>query len=81
MAVVIIFKKYYFRIIIKNLTKCNILSTFAFKNYGKFTQYNLEKLCPWFLASKERVLEKSVLGLGFFLSPWPQTLCPQLHLW
>ena len=49
MAVVIILKSYYFRIIIKNLTKGNILSTFALKHYGKFTNHNLEKLCPRFL--------------------------------
>ena len=22
-----------------------------------------------------------VLGLGFFLCPWPRALCPRLHLW
>ena len=38
-------KNCYFQIIIKNLTKCNIFSTFAFKNYRKFTNHNLEKLC------------------------------------
>ena len=32
------------------------------------------------LASKGFVLEKSVLGLGFFLCPWPRRLCPRLHL-
>ena len=34
-------------------------------------------LCPWSLASSI-----SVLGLGFFLCPWPwsQALCPRLHL-
>ena len=68
---VVIIKKYYFRIIIKNLTKCNILSTFAQKNYGKFTGYNLEKLCPQSLASTtpvlslERVCPQKV-------GPWPR---------
>ena len=77
MAFIIIFKKYYFRIIIKIFTKCNILSTFAHKNYGKFAYHNLEKLCsrPLVLASTIPVigLERSVheklvldLGLGFF---------------
>ena len=46
MAVAIISKNYYFRIMIQNLTKCNILSTFGLKNYGKFTDHNLGKLCP-----------------------------------
>ena len=35
---------YYFWIIIKNLTKCNILNsinTLAFKKYGKFANHNL----------------------------------------
>ena len=85
MAFVITLKNYYFRIIIKNLTKCNILSTFALKNYGKFTDYNLEKLCPRSSALSnpvlglERVCPRKVLGfgLGFFLSPWPRTLCPR----
>ena len=83
MAVAIVLKHYYFRIIIKNLTKCNILSTFALKNYVKFTDHNLGKLCPQSFTSRGSVLEKLVLGLGlgFFLSPWPQTLCPRLHLW
>ena len=71
MAVVIILKNYYFPIIIKNLAKCNILSTFALKNYGKFTPHNLEKLCPRCLASTI-----SVLGLegvcSLKVSPWPQ---------
>ena len=87
-----IFKKLLFRIIIKNLTKCNILSTFAFKHYGKFADYNSEKifsqslastLTILSLASRGSVLEKAVLGLGFFSSPrpWPRTLCPRLYLW
>ena len=62
-----IFKKnYYFRIIIKNLTKCNILNTLAFKHYGKFADHNLEKFCPrsLALASRGSVLKKSVPGLG-----------------
>ena len=27
--------------------ECNMLKTFALKNNGKFTDHNLEKLCPW----------------------------------
>ena len=51
--------------------KCNILSTHTFKNYGNFTDHNLEKFCPrslastipaLFLASRRSVLEKLVLG-------------------
>ena len=60
MAFVIILKNYYFRIIIKNLTKCNILSTFALKNYRKFIDYNLEKLSPRSLALAATIC---VLGL------------------
>ena len=42
-------------------------------------------LGPWprallSLASRGSVLENSVLGFGFFLSPWPRTLGPRLHL-
>ena len=36
---------------IKNLTKCNMLSTFAFKNNGKFADHSLENCVlgrwPW----------------------------------
>ena len=86
------FRKYCFQIIIKNLTKCNILKTLALKNNGKFAEHN-EKNCvlgpwPWsraflLLASRGFVLEKSVLGLvlGFFSSFWPRRLCSRLHLW
>ena len=45
-------------------------------------------LGPWpraflSLASRVSVLGKAVLGLGFFLCPWPwpRALCPRLHLW
>ena len=82
----IIFRNYYFRITIKNLTNCIILKTFALKNNEKFADHNLEKLCPWSLAlaSRGSVLEKSVHGLGlrFFSSPWPwpRRLCSRLHL-
>ena len=48
-------------------------------------------LWPWaflFLASRESVLGKSVLGLGLasasdFLCPWPwpRALCPRLYFW
>ena len=50
MAFIISFKNYYCRIIIKNLMKCNILNTFAFKSYGKFANHNIEKLYLWSLA-------------------------------
>ena len=33
------------------------------------------------LASRGSILGKAVLGLGFFLCPWPRGLCPRLHLW
>ena len=81
-----------FIIIFKNITKCNIfLSTFSCKNYRKFADHNLEKLCPRFLALASTI---PVLGLErvcprkvgpwprIFLSPWPwlRTLCPRLHL-
>ena len=56
----IILKNYYFRMIIKNLTKCNILKTFALKNNGKFADHNLEKLCPRSLALATTI---PVLGL------------------
>ena len=39
------------------------------------------RLCPWSLASRVSVLGKAVLGLRFFLCPWPWVLCPRLHLW
>ena len=59
-----------FQIIIKNLMKCNILSTFAFKNYRKFVDHNLEKLCPQSLA-----LTITFLGLERVcprkFGPWP----------
>ena len=45
------------------------------------------RLCPWSLASSIPVLglkrvcpRKAVLGPGFFLCPWPRTLCPRFHL-
>ena len=91
MAFIITLQNYFFRIIIKNLMKCSILSTFAFKNYDKFADHNLEKLCPRSLTSTiavlglERVSPRKV-GLwpwpGIFWSPlpWSQTLCPRLHL-
>ena len=37
-------------------------------------------LAPVSLASRGSVLGKIVLGLGFFLCPWPRALCPRLHL-
>ena len=91
MAVIIILKTYYLRIIIKNLTKCNIFSTFALRNYGKITDQILEKLCSRPLASSipllglERVCPRKVAPWpwfqGFFSPlPWPRTMCFRLHL-
>ena len=59
-----------FKFIIKNLTKCFILKTFALKNNEKFADHNLEILCPLSLASTipvlglERVCPRKV-------GPWP----------
>ena len=70
MAFVIILKKYYFKIIIKNNEMLH-LSTFAFKKYGKFA-HNLEKLCPRSLA-----LALTIPDLGLErvcprkIGPWP----------
>ena len=81
MPFIIIFKKYRFGIIIKNLTKCNISRTFALKNYGKFVDHNLEKLCPQCLA-----LTIPVFGLERFCLrklgswPWPQFFLESLAL-
>ena len=53
------------------LTECNILNTCARKDNGNFANHNLEKLCPWFLASSipvlglERVYSRKV-------GPWPR---------
>ena len=57
----------YFRIILKNLTKSNILNTLVLKKYEKFANNNLED-GPWprgflSLAWRRFVLKKSVLGL------------------
>ena len=78
----LLFKKIFFRIIIQHLTKCNILSTFALKNYRKFFEHNLEKLCPQSLTSivsffgLERVcLRKVSVWPRIFLNPWPRRLC------
>ena len=65
----------------------------AWKVFVK-TFFFLESTCacvlgpwPWpraflSLASRVSVLEKAVLGLGFFLCPWPwpRALCPRIHL-
>ena len=73
MAFIITLKNYYFRIIIKNETKSSILSIFAFKNYGKFTDHNLEKLCPRSLVLASTI---PVLGLERVCSQkvgsWPR---------
>ena len=84
MAFMIILKKYNFRIIIKNLTKCNTLYTFAVKNYGKSTNHNLEKMCLRSLTlaltiGLERVWSREVGPRpwpGIFFSPWLLRLCP-----
>ena len=47
-------------IIIKNLAKCNIFNTFCVKNYGKFADHSLEKLCLGSLALASTI---PVLGL------------------
>ena len=58
------------RIIIKNLSKCNILNTFALKNNRRFAEHNFKKLCPLSLA-----LTIPVLGLeracARKVGPWP----------
>ena len=66
--------------------------TFALKNIQSLptiTFFFNFVLGPWLwprpilsLASRGSVLKKSVLGFGleFFLSPWPQTLCPRLQV-
>ena len=87
----IIFRNYYFWIIMQNLTTCNILNTFALKNHGKFADNNFEKLCSWPLAltipvlGLERVCPRNVGPWPriFFSSPWPwpRRLCPRLNLW
>ena len=60
------------------------------KNFCEDLFFFLESICacvlgPWpraflSLASRVSVLGKAVLGLGFFLCPWPRALCPRLHL-
>ena len=59
------------------------LKTFFFeiarnKNLKTFFFLDNLRLLPWSLASRG-----SLLGLEIFLSPWPwpQALCPRLHLW
>ena len=68
----IIFRNYYFRISLKNLTKCNILKTFAFKNNEKFADHDLQKICFWSLDSASTI---PVLGLkrvcAWKVGPWP----------
>ena len=63
---------------------------FAWKIFVKsfFFFWEHLRLCPWpraflSLASRVSVLGKAVLGLRFFLCPWPwpRALCPRLHLW
>ena len=57
----------------QKLDEISIFSTFALKNYGKFTDHSLEKMCPgpWPVASTipilglERICSRKV-------DPWPQ---------
>ena len=74
MAYIIILKNYYFWTTITNFTKCNIWNIFAFKNYGKFADHNLEKLCvdfdhfcPW---PREGLSSKSRSLTSFFFFFW-----------
>ena len=76
-----IFKNYYFRIIIKNLTKCNTLKTFALKNNEKFADHNLENLCPRSLASTIPVLVlEKVCPRKVGPWPWPRIFFESLAL-
>ena len=64
MAIIVIFINYCFRTIIKNLTKCNVLNTFAFK----------------VMENKPDIIKKKImfLVLGHDHScPWPET--PQIE--
>ena len=80
MAFIIIFKNWYFQIIIKKLTKCNILNTFALKIMENLPTIILKKLRPWprksLCSRKVGPWPKSRI----FLSPWPRRLCLRLHL-
>ena len=64
----IIFRNCYFRIVIKNVTKCNIFKIFALKNNGKFANQNFKKLCSRSSATTISVLdvEKAVLKKSVF---------------
>ena len=74
----LLFLNYYQKpdIPVKNLTKCNILKTFAPKNNEKFADHNFKKLYPLSLALASTI---HVLGLKKVcpqkvgLWPWPQT--------
>ena len=79
MTFAIILTKCYFRIVIKNLTKCNILSTFALKKCGKSTNHYLEKLCSRSLASTISVLDLERVCLRK-VGPWPRILYESLAL-
>ena len=85
-----VFRNYNFRIVTKNLTKCNILKIFAFKNDGKLVNRRkivfietFKKLCSRFLA-----LVSSIPVLGLFsvcprklgCYPWPQIFLEFLTL-
>ena len=79
------FSKFFFQIFFLHCLK-HFLQTFFFfeiarKNFLKIFFF-WRALAPvsLVLASRVSVFEKAVLGLRFFLCPWPLTLCPQLHL-
>ena len=56
--------------------KCNILSTFALKNYRKFTDHNLEKLCRRSLAlASDFFFESLALASNVVSSTPPLFIC------
>ena len=83
MSFIIVYKNDHIQIIIKNLTKCSTLNTFALKNYGKFAAHNLENiLCPW---SSPLAAINPVLGLVRVcprkIGPWPRIVFLSLWPW
>ena len=55
--------------------KCNILSTFALKNYRKLTDHNLEKFCRRSLALASDFFESLVLASNVVSSTPPLFIC------
>ena len=55
-----------------------ILNTFAFKNFGKFANHNLEKFCPWFLALAPTISVTGLKKVGLW--PWPRIFFETLAL-